>query len=468
MGVTITNDLTENIEKNFKSRLKAMQDVLNIWLTRNLSLKGKITILKSLALPKLLYVSTNVPVPSDVIKEAESIISNFLWNYKTPKIKRNVIIQPIENGGLKAPDFRSMVKASKVAWVKRLLSPGNAKWKLIFQEMIPMPIKHIIESHLNENMIDNVPIFYRQVLSSWNEIKKSPSKVTDYLEQIIWNNKFIQTPVEKIKQKGKTSIFYHDFHKAGIFKLKHLILENGDFMDFGTLLSTFPVKCNILRYQKLKLAIPKKWLQDIKSCGTLHSQNNHDSERNQSPVNYHMFDGKTIMKCATRVIYKCFICKKAETPTALAKWENQFHIDHNDWKDIFELPYSCSRDTSLQSFQYKIIQRIFPCNKWFNNLTVAKSDLCDHCNISDTIEHYLFYCKKIGNFWGDLENWYNESTDEKVTLTCKHVIFGLYYDNLHFSCINYIILLAKMYIYRQKYNNSHIDIINFQIHFYKT
>ena len=77
-----------------------MQDVLNIWLTRNLSLKGKITILKSLALPKLLYVSTNVPVPSDVIKEAESIISKFLWNYKTPKIKRNVIIQPIENGGL--------------------------------------------------------------------------------------------------------------------------------------------------------------------------------------------------------------------------------------------------------------------------------------------------------------------------------------------------------------------------------
>ena len=108
-----------------------------------------------------------------------------------------------------------MVKASKVAWVKRLLSPGNAKWKLIFQEMIPMPIQHIIESHLNENMIDNVPIFYRQVLSSWNEIKKSPSKVTDYLEQIILNNKFIQIPVEKLNRKGKQASFTSIFIKQG-------------------------------------------------------------------------------------------------------------------------------------------------------------------------------------------------------------------------------------------------------------
>ena len=441
-----------------------MQDTLNIWLTRNLSLKGKITILKSLALPKLLYVSTNVPVPTAIMKEAESVIFNFLWNHKTPKVKRNVIIQPIEYGGLKAPDFRSMVKASKVAWIKRLLSPGNAKWKVIFQELAPMPIKLLIETHLNEDIIDSMPVFYRQVLSSWNEIKQYPNKAKDYLEQIIWNNKFIQTPVEKNKQKGKISIFYQDFYMAGIFKLKHLISDNGEFIDFGSLHSKFPVKCNILRYQKLKLSIPKNWLQDIKSHATLQSHNFIDSETKQSLINYQLYNEKSIMKCSTRVIYKCFIQKKAETPTALAKWENIFDIDHNDWKVIFELPYSCSRDTALQSFQYRIIQRIFPCNKWFHNLTVISSDLCNYCNMSDTIEHHLFYCKKIDKFWVNLQDWYNEATNEQISLTCKHVILGLYYDNLHFSCINYIILLAKMYIYRQKYNDSPIDIINFLVH----
>ncbi len=48
----------------------------------------------------------------------------------------------------------------------------------------------------------------------------------------------------------------------------------------------------------------------------------------------------------------------------------------------------------------------------------------------------------------------------KINLSCgpnrKHVIFGLYYDLTHFSAINYIILLGKMYIYRQKMNENTI------------
>ncbi len=43
-----------------------------------------------------------------------------------------------------------------------------------------------------------------------------------------------------------------------------------------------------------------------------------------------------------------------------------------------------------------------------------------------------------------------------MVLTEKHVIFGLYYDLTHFSTINYIILLGKMYIYRQKMNENTI------------
>jgi hypothetical protein len=51
LGVTISND-PEIIKKcNFDPRFQTMTDTLNIWLCRNLSLKGKVTILKSLAIP---------------------------------------------------------------------------------------------------------------------------------------------------------------------------------------------------------------------------------------------------------------------------------------------------------------------------------------------------------------------------------------------------------------------------------
>ncbi len=39
----------------------------------------------------------------------------------------------------------------------------------------------------------------------------------------------------------------------------------------------------------------------------------------------------------------------------------------------------------------------------------------------------------------------------------KHLIIRLFYDLTNFSSINYVILLSKMYIYRQKMNENYIS-----------
>ncbi len=78
--------------------------------------------------------------------------------------------------------------------------------------------------------------------------------------------------------------------------------------------------------------------------------------------------------------------------------------------------------------------------------------MCDECNTVDTIEHYIFSCKSVKPFWSEIERWWNEKSTYE-----KHIIFGLYYDLTHFSGINYIILLGKMYIYRQKMNENIIS-----------
>ena len=54
-----------------------MLDTLNIWLSRNLSLNGKITILKSIAIPKLQFVVSNLPITNNIVADTEKIISNF-------------------------------------------------------------------------------------------------------------------------------------------------------------------------------------------------------------------------------------------------------------------------------------------------------------------------------------------------------------------------------------------------------
>ena len=54
---------------------------------RSLTLFGKITIIKTLSIPKLLYPAHFIPVPTEIIKKANKIFYTFIWKSKD-RIKR--------------------------------------------------------------------------------------------------------------------------------------------------------------------------------------------------------------------------------------------------------------------------------------------------------------------------------------------------------------------------------------------
>ncbi len=99
--IFITNDAEENLNLNFKPRIANFTNLLNVWQQRNLSLKGKITIINTLALAPLIYLSSTIDTPDKAIAQVNNIIHNFLWYGKTSKIAQSTFIQSIEHGGLK-------------------------------------------------------------------------------------------------------------------------------------------------------------------------------------------------------------------------------------------------------------------------------------------------------------------------------------------------------------------------------
>ncbi len=66
-----------------------MKNLLNSWKCRNLSLKGKITIVNILALSFLLYLWSVIHVPSMV----KQIVVDFKLEGKTSKIAYDTLIQ---------------------------------------------------------------------------------------------------------------------------------------------------------------------------------------------------------------------------------------------------------------------------------------------------------------------------------------------------------------------------------------
>lgn len=73
-----------------------------------MSLKGKIIILSSLAVSQLIYPLSLLGAPEQVTREAMSMFYEFLWSGKPDKVRCDVVIQTIEEGGLKMNDVDTL------------------------------------------------------------------------------------------------------------------------------------------------------------------------------------------------------------------------------------------------------------------------------------------------------------------------------------------------------------------------
>jgi hypothetical protein len=106
LGIQYSLSKDDRYIDNYYSKLEKIKKLLNDWSLRNISLLGKITVIKTLALPILGQWLTVLPDPPDhIIKSLQNIFNIFIWNGKTEKIKRSTLICDYSNGGLKCPIF---------------------------------------------------------------------------------------------------------------------------------------------------------------------------------------------------------------------------------------------------------------------------------------------------------------------------------------------------------------------------
>ena len=85
-------------------------------------------------LPKFTFIANSCIVPERYTKEIESCCFRFIWKGKPDKIKRNVLINTYEKGGLIMVDIDSYFKSLKTSWVSRLTNNSLANWNVIPME----------------------------------------------------------------------------------------------------------------------------------------------------------------------------------------------------------------------------------------------------------------------------------------------------------------------------------------------
>ena len=136
LGITIpVGKEKKNIfELNFANTVNKIRSILNVWSSRSLSLLDKITIIKSLVIPILIYKVSLVPceIPKKFIQEVNKTIFQFIWGSKWERVARSKLCNDIKNGGANTIDIEPYIIALRLNWMIKFLDDAcNSSWKEI-------------------------------------------------------------------------------------------------------------------------------------------------------------------------------------------------------------------------------------------------------------------------------------------------------------------------------------------------
>jgi hypothetical protein len=103
--------------------LDTVSHQVKMYSQRQLSIKGRVTIMNSLILAKVWYLLRILVVPQAFFQKLRRLICDFVGGKKTPRLSYLQMCQPIVNGGLGILDPQSHQKTMQLRWIRHILDP---------------------------------------------------------------------------------------------------------------------------------------------------------------------------------------------------------------------------------------------------------------------------------------------------------------------------------------------------------
>ena len=175
LGIYFGYDERQRNDLNFRQTLKSIKKSINVWKWRGLSLLGRVQIVKTFAIPKLMFRAFVLPISKELIKEANSIFYNFIWNGKD-KVKRLALISDIErsrNG--RTQNVRHSIydqrKTSNMYKEISSVEDYSSPWKTILDKLLlPVGGRFVLHCNFHSSKLKtNLPAYYKECFDAWSE-----------------------------------------------------------------------------------------------------------------------------------------------------------------------------------------------------------------------------------------------------------------------------------------------------------
>ena len=133
LGVNLSAAPHEMME-NLDEKISEIESLLNNFTYRNITVYGRIRVVKAIALSKVTHLIQIIPNPPPTqILKLQRIINKFIWTgpgQKKVVIKKEAAELPPSRGGLAIPNIEHFWNGLKLAWLNRLFtSHDDTTWK---------------------------------------------------------------------------------------------------------------------------------------------------------------------------------------------------------------------------------------------------------------------------------------------------------------------------------------------------
>ena len=437
IGIIFSNNTEQCRQKNFDNVIEKLQDQLNIWKQRDLSILGKVQIIKTFGVSQLQYVMNMVTPSPKMLNTITKILNNFLWGSNTSKVKHSACISEYNTGGLKMPDVTTILHTQRIMWLKRFFCTPSSQWKVFFEWQLDkvggtsiFQNPHIALKEVEKQGLHS---FYESIIVAWSYFYTTEDQDAPFEKPLalpMFLNYHISTP------RGD-NLFYPNLISKGMLFIKD-ITHSGAIMPPEQAKNQFCLTGNeTFQYISLIKCIQANptLINCIANAG----------------INCILPDTKASLACEnSKTVYRKLITKICEKPTSETKLNTLYGINSDELKDIYKLPFMVTIETKMRSFQFKFSHLIFWSNDVLFKRSMIDSPLCTFCsNEEETLEHLFINCPFIQPLWAALEHILNHK------FTMQEKLFGCYknLDDKEYDIISHSSILLKYYVHISRLDN---------------
>ena len=466
LGIKLSANPHEIME-NFDEKIVEIEKLLNNFTYRNITVYGRIQVVKTLALSKVTHLVQIIPNPPPaLILKLQKLLNNFIWKggrQKKVVINQELAQQPQTTGGLAIPNLQNFWDSLKLAWLPRLIqADDDCTWKRLALSKISlaMRIPNLTTARLLAEGPDSISKaakaisnpFWQAVLAKMVPLESAFYNSTDACkieERVVWDNMAFQQNGLPFSRKANAATLTHNFN----------CIKNFISTTTNVLMEEHEVK-NSLKGSQLQT-----WNQMVASITTYLTAKNltwYDIGSSKSGPQHWGWSRLVLENSKSRKFYNLLMKKENDAPRNPneQKWRDKGLSTMTSerfnklYKNLRKL--KCGLRVKWQEF--RIIWGRQELNRYklnYNNTSGDSKTTCSYCgHYTEDEKHLYIDCHNTEGFWEDAYAWYECAFGVTPPLLLNGPrLFGMENEppddllNIFYRCVRYTIYMGRKRVF---------------------